>query len=163
MSEAATYDAWEEDLATLNIYFGQETVMGEPEDAISVKRTNEWTLISGQIKCWRLIFSRAWKKHKDGTSWVLLFSWWSLWSLPWLQHHLIHWGHFSSLILNRFSLTYIFSHDKGRLPMPRWFTGEWSGCAETLVADSQKNLCNSKSQLHSLWLEKKVLQIILCL
>ena len=33
MIEAATYDAWEEDLATLNIYFGQETVMGEPEDA----------------------------------------------------------------------------------------------------------------------------------
>ena len=32
MSEAATYNAWEEDLATLNIFFGQETVMGEPED-----------------------------------------------------------------------------------------------------------------------------------
>ena len=34
MDEAsATYNAWEEDLATLNIFFGQETVMGEPEDA----------------------------------------------------------------------------------------------------------------------------------
>ena len=33
MSEAATYNAWEEDLATLNIFFGQETVMGEPEHA----------------------------------------------------------------------------------------------------------------------------------
>lgn len=34
MIEAATYDAWEEDLATLNIYFGQETVMGEPQIAL---------------------------------------------------------------------------------------------------------------------------------
>ena len=33
MSEATTYNAWDEDLATLNIYFGQETVMGEPKDA----------------------------------------------------------------------------------------------------------------------------------
>ena len=33
MSEAATYNAWEEDLATLNIFFGQETVMGEPKDS----------------------------------------------------------------------------------------------------------------------------------
>ena len=32
MSETATYNAWEEDLATLNIFFGQETAMGEPED-----------------------------------------------------------------------------------------------------------------------------------
>ena len=29
-SEAVTYNAWEEDLATLNIFFGQETVIGEP-------------------------------------------------------------------------------------------------------------------------------------
>ena len=34
MDEAsATYNAWEEDLATLNIFFGQETVMGESKDA----------------------------------------------------------------------------------------------------------------------------------
>ena len=33
MSEAVTYNAWEEDLATLNIFFGQDTVMGEPGDA----------------------------------------------------------------------------------------------------------------------------------
>ena len=33
MIEADTYNAWEEDMATLNIYFGQETVMGEPEDS----------------------------------------------------------------------------------------------------------------------------------
>ena len=33
MSEIDTYNAWEEDLATLNIFFGQETVMGEPKDA----------------------------------------------------------------------------------------------------------------------------------
>ena len=33
MSESDTYNAWEEDLATLNIFFGQETVMGEPWDA----------------------------------------------------------------------------------------------------------------------------------
>ena len=33
MSETDTYNAWEEDLAALNIFFGQETVMGEPEDA----------------------------------------------------------------------------------------------------------------------------------
>ena len=34
MSEATTYNAWDEDLATLNIYFGQETVMGEPQIAL---------------------------------------------------------------------------------------------------------------------------------
>ena len=27
--QKATYNAWEEDFATLNIFFGQETVMGE--------------------------------------------------------------------------------------------------------------------------------------
>ena len=40
MSEAATYDAWEEDLATLNIYFGQETVMGEPQIALDQQRSS---------------------------------------------------------------------------------------------------------------------------
>ena len=33
MSEADSYNAWEEDMATLNIFFGQETVMGEPKDS----------------------------------------------------------------------------------------------------------------------------------
>ena len=31
MSEASTYNAWEEDMARLDIFFGQETVMGEPK------------------------------------------------------------------------------------------------------------------------------------
>ena len=31
MSEGDSYNAWEEDLATLDIFFGQETVMGKPK------------------------------------------------------------------------------------------------------------------------------------
>ena len=33
LSEADTYNAWEEDMATIDIFFGQETVMGEPKDS----------------------------------------------------------------------------------------------------------------------------------
>ena len=33
ISEAVTYNAWEEDMATINIFFGQETVMGEPKES----------------------------------------------------------------------------------------------------------------------------------
>ena len=68
MDEAsATYNAWEEDLATLNIFFGQETVMGESEDANQqindMYKRLVFLMIPKQITCLRLILSRAGEKH----------------------------------------------------------------------------------------------------
>ena len=34
VSDTDTYNAWEEDLAILNIFFGQETVMGDPHQRL---------------------------------------------------------------------------------------------------------------------------------
>ena len=61
MSEADTYNAWEEDMATLNIFFGQETVMGDPKDS---KKTNPKPNL-GQIvpKYLSYIQSRAGEEH----------------------------------------------------------------------------------------------------
>ena len=42
MSEADTYNAWEEDMATLNIFFGQETVMGDPKDSKKQIQNRIW-------------------------------------------------------------------------------------------------------------------------
>ena len=42
MSEADTYNAWEEDMATLNIFFGQETVMGDPKDSKKLIQNRIW-------------------------------------------------------------------------------------------------------------------------
>ena len=37
MSDTDAYNAWEEDLAILNIFFGQETVMGDLHQRLLVK------------------------------------------------------------------------------------------------------------------------------
>ena len=37
VSDTDTYNAWEEDLAILNIFFGQETVMGDLHQRLLVK------------------------------------------------------------------------------------------------------------------------------
>ena len=52
MSETATYNAWEEDLATLNIFFGQETAMGKPEDVDQQEnemQETSWVMIPKHI------------------------------------------------------------------------------------------------------------------
>ena len=35
--QKATYNAWEKDFATLNIFFGQETVLGKPKMLTKMK------------------------------------------------------------------------------------------------------------------------------
>ena len=37
------------------------------------------------------IFLRVWEEHQDGPGGVHRLSWRSLWPLPWIQHHLLHW------------------------------------------------------------------------
>ena len=51
----ATYNAWEEDFATLNIFFGQETVMREFLSIISVRGNH-------------IAFPRTGEGHLNGTS-----------------------------------------------------------------------------------------------
>ena len=51
----ATYNAWEEDFATLNIFFGQETVMREILSIVSVRRNH-------------LAFPRTGEGHLNGAS-----------------------------------------------------------------------------------------------
>ena len=43
MIKADTYNAWEEDMAMLNIFFGQQTVMGEPKDSSEQIQTKSGT------------------------------------------------------------------------------------------------------------------------
>ena len=53
--EEATYNAWEEDFATLNIFFEQETVMSEILSIVSVRRNH-------------LAFPRTGEGHLNGAS-----------------------------------------------------------------------------------------------
>ena len=68
------YNAWEEDIAVVNIFFGKDTVMGEK---MSVLLFHECS------------FQRTGAKHQDGTGGLHCLPWRALWPLPWVQHHLL--------------------------------------------------------------------------
>ena len=73
-----TYNALEEDIAVLNLYFGASTVQGDRE-------INRY--VSNFIK---YISLRVSKVAADDTGGLHFQPWWVLWTLSWIQHHLIH-------------------------------------------------------------------------
>ena len=64
------YNAWEEDIAVVSIFFGKGTVMGEMNLVICN-------------------LPRAWEKHQNGSGRLRCLSRRTLWPLSWIQHHLI--------------------------------------------------------------------------
>ena len=68
------YNAWEEDIAVVNIFFGKETVMGEKRPIISIKPD---------------FYFRIREEHQDGPCGLHRLSWRTLWPLSRLQHRLL--------------------------------------------------------------------------
>ena len=61
----------------------------------SLARTLSWVrMILHNYTCnLAVIFARVWAKHQNGSCWLCCLPWRALWTLPWIQHHLIPWDH----------------------------------------------------------------------
>ena len=124
-------------MATIDIFFGQETVMGEPKDS---NKTNPKQicdkLFLNPIQSWR--GALGW----DLSSFSPLLADSSVSVLASALYHS------SRSLFHQFFIAFSYAFFQSRMTFSdtqlRWSTGEWYGCAETLEADSRSNQCNSK-------------------
>ena len=83
------YNAWEEDIAVVNIFFGEETVMGGIDLNYHGSSLGQTQLVASLFISLSLDCNRDGAQNKDGTDRVHLLPWRPLWTLPWLQLHLL--------------------------------------------------------------------------
>ena len=83
------YNAWEEDIAVVNIFFGEETVMGGIDQNYHRPSLGQTQLVASLFISLSLVCNRDGEEDKDGTNRVHLFDGRPLWTLPWIQLHLL--------------------------------------------------------------------------
>ena len=106
------YNAWEEDIAVVNIFFGKETIMGEIKLWNIILFFNAWMIrllpfnIAVAFPVKSFFFCRNGKEDQNGSNRVHLVPGRPLWTLSWLQLHLF----FRNRLLGDQSRFQVFFH-----------------------------------------------------